>query len=397
MTTNSSAASDPFDDDDDPFADPDEPKPWDRYPLTSARTLAEAIEPVRWLVEGVWPEKSAGAIAGKKKTFKTWQMHSLAAAVSTGFSYLDRFPVATPGPVLYLSGEGGQVEFQSRHQVILKRYGLKSSEKLDLPFNTMFDVAPLDDSDYLAALKHHLDAVQPVLVVIDPLYAFHPHDVDVSNVYSRGQMLAQIRSYIEPYAALIIGDHINKSAKDDNLDLDDIGFSGVSQWADSWSLQCHRSRFVGMGADNFAKLRVEFGSRRTGAMRYDIDWHLIRDTSDPHVIKWASCDWAVMNPGTSPASTAKRQLDSEDDAIRELQNYVDAHPDDNKTNILNHLCALFSWPGRDTWRSLWARSIRENYIVSVKSTVERPYKGQSRPYTLESFKRGREVGSEAQK
>lgn len=321
-------------------------------------------------------------------------MHSLAAAVSTGFSYLDRFPVATSGPVLYLSGEGGQVEFQSRHQVIFKRYGLKPNETADLPFHTMFDVAPLDDSDYLAALKHHLDAVQPNLVVIDPLYAFHPRDVDVSNVYSRGQMLAQIRSYIEPYAALIIGDHINKSAKDDNLDLDDIGFSGVSQWADSWSLQCHRSPFVGMGADNCAKLRVEFGSRRTGSMRYDIDWHLVRDMADPHVIKWASCDWAVLNPGgSSQGATAKRQLDNEVEAIRELQNYVDAHPDENKTNILGNLAELFSWPGRDLWRKLWARSVRENYIISVKSTVERPYKDSSRAYDVETFKRGREIES----
>ncbi|BBZ55900.1 AAA family ATPase [Mycolicibacterium phocaicum] len=134
---------------DDSWADDEATEPWERYPLTSARTLAAPIKPVRWLVQGVWPERSAGAIAGKKKTFKTWQMHSLAGAVSTGLSYLDRFPVTTPGPVLYLTGEGGQVEFQSRHQAIMKRYSMTPQDMQDVPFHAMFDVAPLDDREGL--------------------------------------------------------------------------------------------------------------------------------------------------------------------------------------------------------------------------------------------------------
>ncbi|MGV0721549.1 AAA family ATPase [Mycolicibacterium elephantis] len=287
--------------------------PWDRYPLVSARTLARPIKPARWLVEGTWIEKSAGVVAGKKKAFKTWQMHSMALAVTSGKPFLDDFQVVTPGPVVYLTGEGGQDEFQSRHQAIARRYGFDGGNMGDLPFHVMFHVAALDDDEFLSAVKHHLDTVQPVAVYIDPLYAYHPHDVDVSSVYSRGQMLATIRQQVEPYAALIIGDHLNKSANDTRLDLDDIGFSGMSQWADSWSLQRHREPFRSAGPDSWAKLEVEFGTRRSGSLRYDVDWHLVRDLRDHRVIKWESCDWEIVQRiDTSKPVKVSRTVTDED-------------------------------------------------------------------------------------
>lgn len=375
--------------------DLDEPAshPWEKYPLTSPADLAGPIKPVRWLVSGVWIEKSAGVIAGKKKAFKTWQMHSLGLAVASGCKYLDEFPVITQGPVIYLSGEGGADDFMSRHQAIAARYGLSSSDLADVNFHSLSKVAPLDDPEYLDAIRHHLDQVQPVLVVIDPLYAYHPQGIDVSNVYSRGQMLAQIRSAIEPHAALIIGDHINKSADDSRLDLDDIGFSGVSQWADSWSLQRHREKFATVGADSFAKLEVEFGSRRTGAMRHNIDWHLVRDRSDPHVIKWASCDWAVNSSGTDESGSSGQVLQNADEAIAALQNYVDVEPYTNKTNAVKQMAKSYTGFSREQWRELWDKAIEDQYIVSVKHTEERPYGTSKRLVTIELFKRGREIGS----
>lgn len=277
---------------DDPFADASE-QPWERYPLVDAATLAAPITPARWLVKGVWIQRSSGVVAGKKKAFKTWQMHSMAVAVAADKRFLGKFDVVSGGPVVYLTGEGGRDEFSSRHQAIARRYGINPKDMPHLPFHAMFEVAALDNVEFVEALRYHLDAVQPVAVYVDPLYAYHPHDVDVTSVYSRGQMLAQIRAEVEPYAALIIGDHINKSARDNALDLDDIGFTGVSQWADSWSLQRHRDKFRSDGPNSYARLEVLFASRRTGGERYNVDWHLVRDTSDPDVIKWAECDWAV--------------------------------------------------------------------------------------------------------
>lgn len=367
---------------------------WERYPLTSAHELATKPKPVRWLVGGVWVQRSAGVLAGKKKAFKTWSLHSLSLAVATHLNYLDEFPVFSPGPVLYLTGEGGQDEFKSRHHALAKRYGIGRDELNDCRFQAMFDVAALDDVEYLDALRHHLDMVQPVLVCIDPLYAYHPKDVDVSNVYSRGQMLAKIRSEIEPYAALIVGDHINKSADDSRLDLDDIGFSGVSQWADSWSLQRHRAPFQTVGPNSYAKLEVEFGSRRTGSMRYEIDWTLVRDISDPHVIQWESCDWAVIKTNVS---TALRVITSDDEAIRALQNHVEATPTVNKTGAVIAMLDTFKGRSRDEWRALWDRAIKQGYIVAYAETEEQPYRNSTRTVDVTRFKRGCDVGQAVQR
>ncbi|OBA98626.1 hypothetical protein A5666_24405 [Mycolicibacterium fortuitum] len=291
--------------------------------------------------------------------------------------------------MIYLSGEGGEDEYKSRHQAICKRYGMNKADIEEFSFSSMHKVAPLDDTDFIDAIRHHLDAVQPVLVVIDPLYAYHPHGIDVSNVYSRGQMLAQIRSEIEPYAALIIGDHINKSARDDTLDLDDIGFSGVSQWVDSWSLQ-RVAKFQSTGPDSFAKLQVEFGSRRTGSMRYEIDWHLTRDMTDPDVIKWAACDWTVVD--NKPAQIARSHIDSDEKAIRAIQLDVDNNPETNKTNTLGRLAEAHTGLSRRDWRDMWDRAIRESYLAVVTTTEVRPYGKSTREYQVQRFKRGREIG-----
>lgn len=380
-----------FDDDDDPFADPDEPKPWQRYPLTTAADLAQEIDPANWLVEGVWIERSAGVTAGKKKTFKTWQLHSMAVAITVGKPYLDEFDVLTSGPVLYLCGEGGQDEYRSRHQCIADRYGIALNELADLPFGVMFDAASLSDSEFIAVLRHHLDAVQPVAVFLDPLYAYHPPDIATADVYSRGPMLARLRAEIEPYAALNVGDHINKSATD-TLDLDNIGFSGMSQWADSWSLQRHREPFRSDSINSYAKLEVEFGSRRTGSRRYDVDWHLMRDTSgDRRVIKWASCDWSVIPRDGTPSSFA--MITSHLGRVSAIQNHLDSNPDAGKTNTVGALEESTIGSSREDWRESWDIALREGYIVSVKTTVERKYGNSSRLHPIETFKRGKPVAT----
>ena len=74
-----------------------------RYRLVSARELAEPVRPMRWLVRGIWPERSAGVLAGDKKSMKTWNLQALAIAVAAGTALFDRYHVTSPGPVLYLS------------------------------------------------------------------------------------------------------------------------------------------------------------------------------------------------------------------------------------------------------------------------------------------------------
>ncbi|WP_237086355.1 AAA family ATPase [Mycobacteroides abscessus] len=284
----------------------------ERFSLESAFELSQPVPPMRWLVRNVWPENSAGVLAGEKKTFKSWNLQALALAVSSGLPYFgyDDFAVPNAAPVLYLAGEGGRDAFANRHQVIAARYGIGEADLPGLPFGAMFDTAELTDAELTDALARHLDQMQPALVIVDPLYAYHPSGVDTANLYVRGQMLAKVRELIEPYAALVIGDHFKKRSGNTGgtgsgaMDLDDISMSGISQWADSWGLQCHRDP-PDITNNNYF-LQVEFSTRRAGGRRYDIDWALNRD-SNPDLVAWESCTWNVVPSYSAATAMLTRQ------------------------------------------------------------------------------------------
>lgn len=264
-----------------------------RFPGVTAAALAEPIPPMSWLIRNVWPQRSAGVLAGEKKTFKTWNLQAMAIAVAAGLPYLDEFVVPTTGPVLYLCGEGGRDGFANRHQVIGARYRIRNDDLASLPFMAEFDTDELTSPELLDGLARHLDELQPALVIVDPLYAYHPSTVEASNLYARGPMLARLREIVEGYAALVIGDHFKKSAT--GFDLDNISMAGVGQWADSWGLQRHRQ--VPDLAGNVYRLEAEFCTRRGGGSRWEIDWALERDPHPDHVA-WQSCDWAVRSAST---------------------------------------------------------------------------------------------------
>lgn len=262
--------------------------PTGRFRLVSARELGQPIRRMRWLVRGIWPERSAGVLGGDKKALKTWNLQAIALAVATGSALFDEYPVGSPGSVLYLCGEGGQDTFANRHQVIAARYGITPDMLLEVPLGAEFGVGMLTDREFTEAVKRHLDELQPKLVILDPLYAYHPSDIEVQNIYARGPMLANLRRLIGGEAALIVGDHFNKTAGK-GLDLDNIAQAGMSAWADSWILQKHRAA-PDLENGTF-QLEVQTGSRRGGGKHLEVDWTLKRDTSDPDAIVWTGVEW----------------------------------------------------------------------------------------------------------
>lgn len=282
-----------------------DPAPTGRFRLVSARELGQPIKPMRWLVRGIWHERSAGVLGGDKKSLKTWNLQAIALAVATGSALFDEYPVGSPGSVLYLCGEGGQDTFANRHQVIAARYGITPDALLEVPLGAEFGVGMLTDHEFIAAVKRHLDELQPKLVILDPLYAYHPSDVEVSNIYARGPMLANLRTLIGGEAALIVGDHFNKTAGK-SLDLDNIAQAGMAQWADSWILQKHRSGSPDLENGKFL-LEVETGSRRGGGKHLEVDWTLNRDASDPDAIVWTGVEWEArpINVTTAAGQTDK--------------------------------------------------------------------------------------------
>lgn len=266
-----------------------------RFVVFSARDLAEPVPPMEWLVEDVWPRNSFGPMGGEKKTLKTYNLLSLSVAVASGEPFFGRFKVSSPGPVLYLVGEGGRIPFQRRLQRVAEAYAV---DLADLPFNATFDTAALDSDEIREVLARQLDELQPALVIIDPLYAFHPAGVEATNLYERGRMLAAVSGAVSERSALIIADHFNKTGSR-QLDLDSIAQAGMAQWADSWILQRHHKppELV----TGTYRLAVEFGSRQWGGARYSVDWFVPNPGED--LATAAPITWQVepLAEGDDPA------------------------------------------------------------------------------------------------
>ncbi|WP_416063034.1 AAA family ATPase [Rhodococcus indonesiensis] len=239
-----------------------------RFATVSARELAQPVPPMEWLVRGVWPRRSFGPMGGEKKTLKSYNLLSMSVAVASGEPLFGEFKVESPGPVIYYVGEGGRVPFQRRVQAIARAYGVDLAE---LPLDAVFEVGSLDSPEFTDELKRKLDEIQPELVILDPLYAFHPAGVEAQNLYERGRMLAQLSALTANETALVVADHFRKTGAAD-LDLDSIAQTGMGQWADSWILQKHR--VDADLANGKYQLAVEFGSRQWGGSRWELDWQL---------------------------------------------------------------------------------------------------------------------------
>ncbi len=249
----------------------DEESDDERFPIITPTQLAQPVPPLEWLIRGVWPVNSYGPIGAEKKTLKSYNLLAMAVAVASGEPLFGKFPVERKGPVLVYVGEGGQETVQYRLQIICEKQGLSVNT---LPIRVVDTVASLDDPHFRGQLSRRIDKHEPVLVAIDPLYAFHPEGIEAQNLYSRGAMLTRLSQLVGGRCALMVADHFNK-VNEGPLDLNMISQAGMSQWADSWFLARHRTAASKSGESGTYQLEVTFGSRRTsGGARWDLDWKL---------------------------------------------------------------------------------------------------------------------------
>lgn len=227
---------------------------------------AQPVPPMQWLIKNVWPDCSFGPLGGAKKTFKSYTALSMSVAVGSGKPFFGEFPVMRSGPVLYFVGEGGYKSWRRRYQRMCAAYGVSPT---DAPVYAIDKIYPVDSKQFAEMLNSVRFSYEPIAVVLDPMYAYHPKDIEAQNLYDRGRMLANLRDLIGEDTALIIPDHYRKNGES-KLDLDEIGQSGMAQWADSWILQVHRKAYDFETGTAF--LEVEFGSREGYGRRKYLDF-----------------------------------------------------------------------------------------------------------------------------
>lgn len=220
---------------------------------------------IQWMVEDLVPHPTYGMIGAAPKSLKTWLALELGFAVSSGGDFLDRFPVATTGPVLFYVNEGTDVALRQRLIRLARAKGVE-----DVPVHIRTNVPACDSRAFMAMLRRDLAEYEPVLLICDPWYAMHGTTTDPSNVTAEGALLRRIQEpCTEAGASLLIVNHFTKAAR--KLELASITQSGGGEWCDSWILT---SKITTTDEDVIIKVMIsgrsvgqtEFTVRALGAM-----------------------------------------------------------------------------------------------------------------------------------
>jgi hypothetical protein len=267
---------------------------YEPYATTPAAALQEPDPEKLWLVEGLWQRNGTGIIGGVAKGAKTWLCLDLALSVASGTAALDTFRVHCPGPVLYVSAEGGEGYLKQRLQALCAHRGLQLDA---LPHR--LEIIPrairIDTVEGLGRLQATVRAMSPTLLVLDPLVRLHR--ADENSAASVSALLSPLTELQQAHnLALILVHHATKQGgKSKEMTGQDFrGSSDFYAWGDSNIFVRKRgNRFViaaehraapatakwtlAMTTDEHPRLQIVDGEDDGAAQRPDADGKLDSD------------------------------------------------------------------------------------------------------------------------
>jgi hypothetical protein len=141
------------------------PEPPSRFHVYSDTEL-ETLPPLRFFVDGVFPEESLLCIYGPPGCGKSFLSLDLACSVASGINWLSR--KVTAGPVLYVAAEGGR-GYRKRVMAWKKA---KLLEGTSIPVSFVLEPANLHGHEDVEHILRAADSLQepPSLIVFDTLH-----------------------------------------------------------------------------------------------------------------------------------------------------------------------------------------------------------------------------------
>ena len=186
-------------------------------------------------------------------------------AVAAGVPVFGRFVVDQAAPVVAYVGEGGRVPYTRRLERIASSMGVDLRQ---VPLFPVFETAPVQSTTFQSTLARDLVELQPALVSLDPLYAYHGTGTNAANLFEEGALLnALSEPCLAAGAVLKVTTHFNKTGSGRGLDR--LTMAGAQEWSDSWWLVSHRE--VPDVANGEFRLLLEVGSRQWGGSTWDLD------------------------------------------------------------------------------------------------------------------------------
>lgn len=244
-----------------------------RFSPADSPTFARASFVHDWLIPQVLVAGQPAVVGGPKKSGKTSLCCDLAISLGSGTPFLGHFKIAAPSRVLVLSGESGAATLQSTARRICdsRRLNLESCDVLWQP-----DSLPcLSKADDLGELKSGLLNAGVKVVIIDPLYLCliaGGGNINAGNLYEVGPVLAKAtRACLDAGATPIFVHHATKAASRPGgvIDLDDLAWAGLGEFARQWILLGRREAFE--PGDGVHKLTMSIGGSAGHSGLWNVD------------------------------------------------------------------------------------------------------------------------------
>jgi len=215
----------------------------------SSAAFAKKRYQTDWLVEMLLVPRQPTVIGGPKKSLKTSLVVDMALSLGTGTPFLSHFLVPSSKRVAILSGESGEATLQRMAQRVCaaKRVALKTCAVWWSSYLPRFC-----EKRRYQELGDYLRDEGIEVAFVDPLYLCLFGGIDAasaSNLYAVGPLLHRVtRILLRRNITPIFVHHTTKTktrsrAAEEPLDLDDLAFAGIGEFARQWLLVSRRCAF----------------------------------------------------------------------------------------------------------------------------------------------------------
>jgi hypothetical protein len=199
-------------------------------PVQRANELNVHADGPQWLIENLWTDQAVGILGGEPKCCKSFLALDVAVSVASGAACLRRFPVLRTGPVLMFPAEDSLTIVRQRLEGICQAAG-QSLAHLDVHVITAPSLR-LDSRRDQTRLADTLQALRPVLLVLDPFIRLHRIDENVAAEVA--PILAYLRQLQRRFqTAILLVHHAKKGADKQRPGQALRGSSDLHGWGDS--------------------------------------------------------------------------------------------------------------------------------------------------------------------
>jgi hypothetical protein len=216
-------------------------------PMNSA-AFACADFTLKWLIKRLLVAGQPCILGGPKKALKTSLLIDLALSLGSGTSFLGQFTAYKKIRTVVISGESGPHTIQetARRVALAKGIDLAAADVL-----WDFRLPQLANAIELAELGRGIKESGAEVCIVDPLYLTllagqGQQGLQATNLFDMGPLLLRVAdTCLKAGATPILAHHAKKGRTNgyEPLDLDELAFSGVAEFARQWLLLSRREAY----------------------------------------------------------------------------------------------------------------------------------------------------------